>query len=304
MPYNVMFCVSEEGVMRSKLVSGKSYEYEQSFCTDPDTVGRFKMYQMGEVTCEPGYICDTHHQWCYEITFVISGEGINTVDGVDTVVKEGDVYLTPLNSNHKIRAITRFRYMFIGFGIARNDTEDMALIDAFYAGAPRDILKGDNDLMLIFNRCFDEYYNRKIANRLMIESLIAQLVIHVMRYFIDDDKKSLLSSEKKEVVGISIYAVKAFIDENICTLGNIADIAKKHGYNPAYLSSSFKKQMGMTLRHYIAGRRIEESIRLVRDLGMSISDAAAKVGFATPQAYSKAFKRNKGVSPMVFFADK
>ena len=43
--------------MQKTVTSGKSYEYEQSFCYLPDDVGRFLMYQMGEINCEPGYIC-------------------------------------------------------------------------------------------------------------------------------------------------------------------------------------------------------------------------------------------------------
>ena len=290
--------------MQKAVISGKSYEYEQSFCTCPDDLGRFLMYQMGEINCEPGYVCGAHRQWCYEITYLIDGEGVNTVDGVSTRITKGDLFLTPLDSIHKIEAETRMRYMFIGFGVNDTDNDDCRALKAFYAAAPRKYIRGSSDIMLLFTRCFEEYYNCQPCGTLMKECLIAELLTKVMRLFAASDLLHAPKDDKQNKTGISIFAVRKFIDTNIAAANDIKDIAAALGYSSTYLSHRFKHEMGITLREYIASKRVEEGARLIAELGMSVSEAAASVGFATPQAFCKSFKRLKGVSPKSYCGEK
>ncbi|MBQ6043844.1 MAG: helix-turn-helix transcriptional regulator [Clostridia bacterium] len=286
--------------MQKSVYSGKSYEYEQSFCVSPDDVGRFLMYQMGEINCEPGYICAPHRQWCYEITYVIDGEGINTVDGEDGKMTKGDLFLTPLDSIHKIEAVTRLRYMFIGFDVKDDKSTDCTELRRFYDSAPTVHIRGGNDIMHLFNKCFEEYYSAQPAVKLMKECLIAELVTRVMRLFIAEENQRKPFEEKAKNTGISIYAVRQYIDTNIGKINSISDAAKTLGYSPTYLSHKFKDEMRITLREYIAERRIEEGIRLVSELGMTVNEAAANVGFSTPQSFCKAFKKIKGYSPKYY----
>ncbi len=283
--------------MQKTVISGKSYEYEQSFCYVPDDVGRFLMYQIGEIHCEPGYICDAHRQWCYEITYVIDGEGVNTVDDVDAKMSKGDLFLTPLNSIHKIEAVTRLKYMFIGFDIKDRDTPDCHALWEFYDAAPLDHIRGSSEIMFLFTRCFEEYYSSQPCGSLMKESLIAELLAKVMRLFAAYDLLRAPKAEKQRTSAVSIFAVRKFIDTHIAMAGNVKDVAAAFRYSSAYLSHKFKEEMGMTLREYIAHKRIEEGARLISELGMSVGEAASGAGFATPQAFCKAFKRIKGVSP-------
>ncbi len=286
--------------MQNTVISGKSYEYEQSFCVVPDDVGRFLMYQMGEISCEPGYICDTHRQWCFEITYVIDGEGVNTVDGNDVKIGKNALFLTPLDSMHRIEAVTRLRYMFIGFDVKPSDNPDCELLRRFYAESPVNHIRGGSEIMLLFSRCFEEYYTHRAASTLMKESVIAELLTKVMRLFKADAGLHTPNDEKLKNAGISIYAVRKHIDANIGSIGSITDVSKSLGYSPTYLSHKFRQEMGITLREYIAAKRIEEGVRLVSETGMSVNEAASCVGFATPQAFCKAFKRIKGASPKAF----
>ncbi|MBP5755127.1 MAG: AraC family transcriptional regulator [Clostridia bacterium] len=286
--------------MQKTVTSGKSYEYEQSFCYLPDDVGRFLMYQMGEINCEPGYICDSHRQWCYEITYVVDGEGVNTVDGEDRIMAKGDLFLTPFNSIHRIEAVTRLRYMFIGFDIKDEINTDCVSLRRFYDASPTAHISGGNDIMHLFNRCFEEYYSAQPAAKLMKECLIAELLTKVMRLFIAEENQRKPLGEKGKNAGISIYAVRKYIDSNIGKINSISDAAKSLGYSPTYLSHKFKEEMRITLRDYIAEKRIEEGIRLVSELGMTVNEAAANVGFSTPQSFCKAFKKIKGYSPKYY----
>lgn len=285
----------------NKNQNGKKFEHEQQFIADPDKVGCFRIHQMGELNCEPGYTCHPHRQWCYEITYVLDGEGIHSVNETDYAVKKGDLFLTPLDSIHNITSVYNLRYVFCGFDVVDDSTDDVKLMKSFFESAPCNIVKGSNEIASAFGKCLGEYYDQSLCSKLLIESYLNELVVNVMRIYLVKNRKSLRTVDRNDSIGVSVYSVMLYINNNISGVKDIAAIASEFGYSPAYLSHCFKKQMGCTLRQYIAQKKIDEAIRLVKDVGISVTRVSKEVGFATPQAFTKAFKRIKGVSPTEYF---
>lgn len=283
--------------MKSLNPTGKKFEFEKEFIKSPEAIGPLVLHQLGELFCEPGYQCEPHNQWCHEISYVVSGEGLSIIDGIEIPVKQGDVFLTPINCFHIIKATSEFRYLFIGFDFSLSAGDEYNSLRAFYKTSPTNIIKGKQEVVSTFNKCLDEYYNSLPSHKLMIQSYMMQLLIHVARLFTVTKNIRYLADNTVNYVGLSLYSVILFIDTNIHTIRDVNTIAKSLGYNPCYLSHIFKKQMGVTLQQYLCNKRVEESIRLIKQNGISISEASYLLGFSTPQAYSRAFKRVKGMSP-------
>ena len=130
----------EECQMKPPSLNGIRSRYEKQFIGKPDRIGNYLIHQIGEQDCEPGYRCDPHVQWCYEISYVISGEGMTSIDGKEYEVHEGDLFITPVGVQHEVFSNHHFRYMFIGFSICNGAlNDDTRLIDSFYQ-APLSIL--------------------------------------------------------------------------------------------------------------------------------------------------------------------
>ena len=286
--------------MKSRNPTGKKFEFEKEFLKSPETIGPFVLHQLGEIFCEPGYQCEPHNQWCHEISYVVSGEGVSVINGMEITVKQGEIFLTPLNCFHVVRATSEFRYLFIGFDFNLSAGEEYNSLKAFYKSSPTNIVNGKQEVVSAFNKCLNEYYNTLPQYKLMVQCYMAQLLIHVARLFTVTKNICYLADDTVNYVGLSLYSVILFIDTNIHTIKDVNTIAKSLGYNPCYLSHVFKKQMGVTLQQYLCNKRIEESVRLIRQNGLSISEASYQLGFSTPQAYSRAFRRTKGMSPSKF----
>ena len=99
------------------------------------------------------------------------------------------------------------------------------------------------------------------------------------------------------------YAVQEMIDwieANICTKPTLDDLAKQVGYSKYYCSSQFQKIVGMTLKRYLAGRRLCAATLKVRDTDDPIIDIAMEYGYSSQGALTRAFKDAYGCTPAAY----
>ncbi len=73
-------------------------------------------------------------------------------------------------------------------------------------------------------------------------------------------------------------------------------IARDLGYSRQTLYRRLKAE-GTTYEQLLDGLRRRLALRLVRDQGLSVKEAAYRLGFSDPAAFSRAFKRWTGTSP-------
>ena len=90
---------------------------------------------MGELCCEPTFQIPDHKQWCYEISYIVSGDGCFYENGSKTEVTTGDLIITPKNRLHSIIASNcqplYFAYLGFDFNLSQVDLENENLV-AFY----------------------------------------------------------------------------------------------------------------------------------------------------------------------------
>ena len=67
--------------------------------------------------------------------------------------------------------------------------------------------------------------------------------------------------------------------------------------NASYLSSLFRREMGMTLTDYVNGRRIDTALKLLNTTDIQIQDIAYYVGIEDVNYFTRIFKKKIGVSP-------
>lgn len=73
-------------------------------------------------------------------------------------------------------------------------------------------------------------------------------------------------------------------------------IARELGYSRQTLYRRLKEE-GTTYERLLDGLRRRLALRLVRGQGLSVKEAAYRLGFSDPAAFSRAFKRWTGTSP-------
>lgn len=88
-----------------------------------------------------------------------------------------------------------------------------------------------------------------------------------------------------------------FIELHLAEPLTLAQVARRLGYSPWYCTRRFRQILGRSFRSHLAARRLSAAALELRDGDAGILELAQRWGFASQEAFSRAFKRAFGVSP-------
>lgn len=243
----------------------------------------------------------SHRQWCHEISYIISGHGVFQLDGVDYIVNEGDIFISPLDRDHTIKAAkdSTLRFAYVGFNFNNDsNTEDYSILKYFYTTDLKVVhAKDETGILFPFFRGLEEFYRKNIGFHMMVESYIKQILILTRRAFSEKEISALPPDTSGTSVGNTIYSIIRYIDDNIFDLQRVSEISSALTYNQSYISSLFKKKMGLTLQQYINSKRIEKAAELLKYGKFTITHVAEQLNYTSVQNFCRAFTRIMKVSP-------
>lgn len=78
---------------------------------------------------------------------------------------------------------------------------------------------------------------------------------------------------------------------------SVTSLADFFGYHEKYLSSVFKKQKGMGLKHYLLQEKMEHAKVLLMETDQTIVQIGNSLGFSCGHHFSKTFKKTTGLPP-------
>ena len=91
-----------------------------------------------------------------------------------------------------------------------------------------------------------------------------------------------------------------FIEEHITENPTLDSISRSLHYSKFYCSRQFRLVVGMTLKQYLAGRRLYHATIQVRDTKKPIIDIALEYGYSSQAALTRAFQYTYGCTPSVY----
>lgn len=99
------------------------------------------------------------------------------------------------------------------------------------------------------------------------------------------------------------YAVQKmidWIDANITEALSLTEMSKQLGFSTYYCSNKFHEITGITLKKYIATRRLYHASLEIRDTNSRILDIAVKYGFSSQEAFTRAFANAYSCTPYAY----
>jgi transcriptional regulator GlxA family with amidase domain len=81
---------------------------------------------------------------------------------------------------------------------------------------------------------------------------------------------------------------------------SVASMARAVGLSRAAFARRFVLSTGVSPLRFLNALRLERAAELLRDADAGLAEIAARVGYASEFAFSRAFKRHHGVAPSVY----
>lgn len=278
---------------------GIIFNFENSFFHSVESYDFIDVWQIGEISVEPGYEIQEHTQLCHEITYIISGSGTFYGGEERAALIPGDIHVISKGMKHRIVSDsgTNLRFANIGFEFNGAVEESLKpLVELFSDGSNR-CLHDPGELRLLMTMLINNMYSKAVYNRMMVGCFLKQILIHVYRLAVADHGDSFLLGAKEERSGLSVYNIIHYVDKNLCEFPGIEDVAKALGYSRSYISHMFKEEMGVTLQEYLCRKKIEATLELLLNQKYTVTQIAMMLNYSSIQAFSKAFRRIMGCSP-------
>lgn len=132
-----------------------------------------------------------------------------------------------------------------------------------------------------------------------IESILIDLLYHLINHF------HYLTYEKEELKNKTeqlarYHRISKYIFNNYDSNITLQEIAKKEFLSPHYLSHEIKYATGNSFTDLVNQTRVEESVKLLLDSDLSISDISDEVGFSHVRYLNKNFKNYYGCTPLQY----
>lgn len=144
-------------------------------------------------------------------------------------------------------------------------------------------------LMLLIHENSSGYMKEDIG----IAMLLICKVLRFVPYELNGGSKQSRGEKSRKVIQkVLKYTEKHYKDKIV-----LDDLAKVTGYNRTYLSTIFKKTVGLNYYDYLTMLRIRHTLAELNHSERTITDIALDYGFPNVNSFTEAFKKNFKQSP-------
>lgn len=169
-------------------------------------------------------------------------------------------------------------YVILGQMRMATDTHDIRQLTA---GIPID----PDDLKQKYEK-LPVFFKEKVMS-------IADVAVMLTKYILFEN---LLTANYEENAAKAI----SFIENNYTKSIHVRELSQQINISKTALYNIFRKYFDCTINEYINALRVEKSVELLEERGISIEEVSRRVGFSSAEYYSKVFKSKKGISPMKY----
>ena len=235
-----------------------------------------------------------HTHPCAEVFFVTGGSGsLSLVDKTVPIGVNDVIIVNPSTEHTELSSEDQpLEYIVMGVdgleAISGDDGGNGYSIIHFQTGGEQ---------ILFYLRCL----LKEIETRLPGYSTICQDLLEVVLLLLMRRSQftvtfvPALHKSSKECAIVRRYIENHFKES--LTLDDLAAVAHVSKY---YLAHAFSREYGTSPINYLLSCRIQESLYLLSETRISLSQIADMLGYSSPSYFSQSFRRIKGLSPMAY----
>jgi AraC-like DNA-binding protein len=166
-------------------------------------------------------------------------------------------------------------------------------------GAPEVIAVGKlrDTLIRRFTILFEESCNQSFGYEQILYTRLESLVLYIYRLYEDYLPRDCIMDINESNIAV---AAKNFIDLYFHNGIRLGDISTAVSASDSYLIHAFAAYYHISPIQYLIGRRLNESMKMLRTSKLSVKEIAARTGFDNLSNFNNHFRRHIGVCPTQF----
>lgn len=150
-------------------------------------------------------------------------------------------------------------------------------------------LGSSSRIALVFRRLFD------LARHGASEVRLAAGAYEVLATAFDE---IAVGESRTSEVGDPVGRMASSLCSSETGSGSVREAARRVGLSASRMRTVFREKMGLSPKQYQMKVRLDRAAKLLSDRDTRIADIAEQVGFRTPAAFSTAFAKAFGLSPV------
>lgn len=262
-------------------------DFKYSFKAVPQAELSLTVYNAGFQKCPPDYGWGPGVRDHYLLHYIVSGRGTYQIHDRTFVLSGGDAFLArpdvPIyyQADHE----TPWEYYWVGFA----GPSAQLLLDQTPFSIQKPVLRPKagprlrQGLLDIYKARGSDY-----ASAVRMAGYLQAALGLLMESGTHTGKEALTDYAKQGAT---------YLRQNYSRSIGVEDLARQTGISRSHLYRAFQAEFQCSPSVYLTRYRIQRACQLLRHSQLSVSAVAASVGYEDPFYFSRAFKRELGVSP-------
>ncbi len=235
-----------------------------------------------------------HYHDNYELGYVDEGSCHFACNNIIYQVAKGDLYLIRPGEVHwGVIADRPFQRYYAGYNLNRL----VSLEPLHYSISECHVVRPETPVIgQLLHEIIHEVQEGGPGFGYMISGLFIPLIVSALRCFPADQQRArnIQSTSLTPLVQRSIELLHSDMAYGLEDLSAILHVSKTH------LAREFRRQIGLSVGKYAHSLRMDRARHMLRDTADNIGEIAGKLGFASIQSFSGAYKKATGQSPLEF----
>ena len=225
----------------------------------------------------------------YTMYYVLQGTGKLHTRGDVLPLKQGDIFFSFPAEPFAIESVSDFRYMYISFLGARGNR----ILDKLGISVKTPLYTDCGELEAVW--C------RGLQSPSELSDIASEAVLLHTFAYLGGRLPKFSSHEERRTDLISL--IQKYVDEHFSDPDfSLERLGSDLKYNKKYLSTVFKRHVGVGIIEYLHTVRIQHACTMLKQGFTSVSDVALRCGYPDAQYFSKVFKRRMSLSPREYMA--
>lgn len=223
-------------------------------------------------------------------------------------VRAGDFFLTtsprPCELKWRADGPEPFQVMHVYLGLDLMKRAQRELHGGDETGLALREVSGARDpaLSMFLERIRSELVGQPRPSALMVQALAQALTVHLVRAYADAGGPS--QAPRGGLPAFKLHRILALLEQRLDGEFRLAPLARAAGLSEFHFCRTFKKTTGFSPSRYFIRLRIDRARRLLRETDKPVIEIGLDVGYASPSHFAQVFRREVGVAPSAYRAQR